>query len=79
MKDEVLIRLVPNSGQLGVCRGCGTSIVWMATLNGKRMPMNAYAMPRERGDGADMYSAGDAHWASCPARSQFDKRTRTNA
>lgn len=76
---EVLIRLRPNSSRPAVCRGCGQSILWVDTLTGKNMPMNSSAQPRQRVDGADVYSASDAHWASCPARAQFDKRSRVHA
>lgn len=76
---DVLIRLKSQPGELGVCRGCHRPILWMATLEGKRMPMNSDALPRHSGSGVDMYAASDAHWASCPARAQFDKRTRSHA
>jgi hypothetical protein len=76
---DVLIRLVSNSGERGVCRGCRQSIVWMGTLNGKRMPMNSDAVPRQSAAGVDTYAASDSHWASCPARALFDKRTRSHA
>jgi hypothetical protein len=76
---DVQIRLMANSGRPGVCRGCHKPIVWMETLNGKRMPMNGEAIPREIRDGVEVYAAGDAHWASCSEREMFDRRSKTNA
>lgn len=77
--SDVLISIVPNSGQPGVCKGCKRQIIWMDTLNGKRMPMNAHALPHHKGDVVDMYAASDSHWATCSARAMFDKRSRANA
>lgn len=73
------IRLRSNTGRPSICRGCGAEIVWMNTLTGKHMPMNGSARPCHCGDGVDVYDAADAHWASCPARAMFDKRSRSHA
>jgi hypothetical protein len=48
----------------------------MDTLTGKRMPMNDGAVPQRREGDVAYYAAGDAHWQSCPARAQFDRRVR---
>lgn len=73
---NVLIRVSSYLRREGVCNGCKRSIVWMETLNGKKMPMNSYAIPQSVGEGYDMYSARDSHWATCTHRSQFDRKPR---
>lgn len=79
MKGDVLIRVSAATHDPGVCSGCKRPIVWMDTLNGKRMPMNQYAMPRHVDDGVEVYAASDSHWATCRAKKEFDRRDRTNA
>lgn len=80
---ENLIRVFALTGPASPakCRGCGASIVWHETLTGKRMPINAGAVPRRterEGEGKRrtilFLAAADAHWATCPKRAQFSKR-----
>jgi hypothetical protein len=46
------------------CKGCGDSIEWWETPNGKNIPMN----PMERGS-----SEAVAHWATCTEQDSFRK------
>lgn len=72
---DVFIRMSSTYRQAAVCKGCKKAIVWMETLNGKKMPMNSYAMPRQEGEGGvSIYAAEDSHWATCSQRKQFDRR-----
>lgn len=74
---ETLIRVYASSGRVAQCRGCNADIVWMDTLLGRHMPMNASAVPRRSephpstGRVIVFYAAADSHWATCPAREQF--------
>ena len=46
------------------CRGCGESIEWWKTPNGKSIPMN----PMDRG-----VSPAVAHWSTCSEADSFRK------
>ena len=77
---ETLIRLLENARpQRAQCRACAADIEWFETLNGKKMPMNAGAVPRksqnhpETGRVIAFYSSADSHWNTCPDRQQFVK------
>jgi hypothetical protein len=74
MATDTLIRLISESQQAGVCKGCGRKILWFETPVGKRMPMDAHAMIRQLGIGYDMYAASDSHWTTCPKRERFDRK-----
>jgi hypothetical protein len=79
-KKETLIRLVgePTRGTCGG-RTCGAAIDWYETLRGKRMPMDAGAVPRRSetdqatGRVIVFMAASDSHWNSCPDRPEFGR------
>ena len=78
---ETLIRVLDNRRpQRARCRGCEADIEWFETLRGKKMPMNASAVPRKSEHDPDTgrlilhFAAADAHWQSCPEKSQFHRR-----
>jgi hypothetical protein len=77
---EALIRLFEDSGQPGSCRGCEARIEWFETLTGRRMPMNAGAVPRKSETDPEsrrvvaFYASEDSHFATCPERSQFSHK-----
>jgi hypothetical protein len=79
---ETLIRLYEDSRSPGRCRGCEAPIEWFDTLNGRKMPMAAGAVPRKSETEAAtqrviaFFAAADAHWASCPARENFRRSAR---
>lgn len=80
--NEQLIRLFKDSRQPGTCRGCGAAIDWYKTATGKRMPMNANALPRTvdtdpvtRGL-IGSYAAADSHWSSCPDAAAFKRKAK---
>jgi hypothetical protein len=76
-RDEVVIRLYPETRAPGTCRGCGAPIAWFDTVLGRKMPMNADAVAqRTEADPATAktigyFAAADAHWAVCPDRERF--------
>lgn len=78
--SETLIRLFEDPHNSGECRGCQARIDWFETLSGKRMPMNAGAVPRKsENDPATnrvvaFFSAADSHWNTCPERQQFGRK-----
>jgi hypothetical protein len=78
--SEQLFRLFEDSHDVGVCRGCGAGIDWYETLRGRRMPMNAGAVPRKSekdeatGRVVAFFSADDSHWATCEKRDEFRRR-----
>lgn len=41
------------------CKGCGQSITWMLTENGKSTPLNL---------------DGTTHWATCPDAKKFKRK-----
>ena len=47
------------------CRGCGDSIEWWITPNGKKLPMNSMDK------GSDV---GIAHWATCTEADSFRQK-----
>jgi hypothetical protein len=77
---ETLIRLFEDSKQSGICRGCGARMEWFETLTGKRMPMNAGAVPRKSETHEEtrrvvaFFAADDSHFTTCPDRAQFSHR-----
>ena len=78
--SETLIRLYEDSKQGGQCRGCAADIEWYETLNGKRMPMNAGAVPRKSETDQStwrvvaFFAASDSHWNTCPDAAKFGNR-----
>ena len=82
MTTDTLIRLYEDSKQPARCRGCEADIEFFETLAGKRMPMNAGALPRKSekdpvtGHVIAYYAAADSHWNTCPDRDQFSRRSR---
>jgi hypothetical protein len=44
------------------CRGCGASVEWWDTPNGKKIPMDV-----------DADGNCEAHWATCPKAKDFRK------
>ena len=80
MATEQLIRVFENERpSKAACRGCQAPIEWYETLKGKRMPMNAGAVPRKSDNDPDtgrvivFFAADDAHWNSCPDAAKFGK------
>jgi hypothetical protein len=77
---DTLIRLFEASRRSATCRGCNAAIDWFETLAGKRMPMNAGAVPRKSENDPStrrviaFYAASDSHWNTCPQRAQFARR-----
>lgn len=77
---ETLIRLFEDPTNVGACRSCAARIVWHETLTGKKMPMNAGAVPRKsETDQATrrvvaFYSADDSHFNTCPDAARFSKK-----
>lgn len=80
MAFETLIRLFEDSRSPGECRGCQARIEWFETLTGKKMPMNAGAVPRKSENDPEtrrviaFFASADSHWNTCPARDQFSRR-----
>jgi hypothetical protein len=75
---ETLIRLYENAKpQRAQCRACAADIEWFETLRGRKMPMNAGAVPRKSTNDAAtgrvivFFAAEDAHWNTCPDASKF--------
>jgi hypothetical protein len=79
---ETLIRLYEDPKSRAQCRGCSADIEWHETLTGRRMPMNAGAVPRKSDTHLDsrrvigFYAASDAHWTTCPDAAQFGRKSR---
>lgn len=77
---ETLIRLYEDSKKSARCRGCEADIEFFETLTGKRMPMNAGAVPRRSENDPEtmrvvgFYAAADSHFTSCPQSAQFSRR-----
>lgn len=76
------VRLYEDSKGFGVCRGCHAPMEWYDTLTGKKMPMNAGAVPlkseSDEGTGRVIayFAAEDSHWNTCPERQQFRRGPR---
>jgi hypothetical protein len=81
MTTETLIRLYEDTKKPGVCSAtsCRAPIDWYRTLKDKGMPMNRGAVPRKSENDPDtkrviaFFSAGDSHWATCPAATKFGR------
>lgn len=77
MTHETLIRLFEDSKSPGTCRGCSAAIEWYETLTGKRMCMNAGAVPRKSETDPStwrviaFFSSADSHWNTCPKQQDF--------
>lgn len=77
--NETLIRLYedPEKPVVTSCRGCGAPIEWYETLKGKKMPMNAGAVPRKSekdpatGRVIIFMASSESHWSTCEKRAQF--------
>lgn len=54
------------------CKGCGASIVWIKTPNGKAMPCDN-AIETVVTDNGEVIKGRRPHWASCPAANLFRK------
>lgn len=54
------------------CKSCGADIVFLRTVNGKNMPVNADTV--EPGDVDYEHGRHVAHWATCPQASQHRRR-----
>lgn len=81
MAADTLIRLYENpKPQRAQCRACAADIEWFDTLKGKKMPMNAGAVPRKSEHEPEthrlivFFAAEDAHWNSCPSAGEFHRR-----
>jgi hypothetical protein len=73
------VRLYEDTKGFGHCRGCQAPLDWYDTLTGKKMPMNAGAVPlrsvnEPTGRVIAYFAAEDAHWNTCPERDQFTSR-----
>lgn len=64
------------------CKGCGADIIWIKTMSGKAMPVDAKPEKRivmlendvtgtQRGDVRDTYIS---HFATCPQSDAFRKK-----
>jgi hypothetical protein len=78
---DTLIRVYDNRRpQRAQCRGCEAAIEWFGTLRGKKMPMNAGAVPRksehdhQSGRLILFFAAADAHWNACPEKDRFGRK-----
>ena len=77
------VRLYEGSKASGICRGCGAAMDWYDTLSGKKLPMNAGAVPLKSENERDTsrvvawFDAADSHWNTCPTREQFRKKAKT--
>lgn len=79
---ETLLRLWEDGAARGQCHGCEADIVWYETLNAKRMPMNAGAVPRK----SDVdplthrvvlfFAADDSHFTTCPEAAKFSAKVK---
>jgi hypothetical protein len=59
------------------CKRCGAAIVWLKTLKGANMPVNANTVKE-----GDYYFRRDRHmphWATCPDAAEFRKKKETDA
>ena len=74
-----LVGVFEDSKRTGSCNGptCGQPLDWYDTAKGKRMPMNAGAVPVRSENEPDtmrvivFFDASDTHWATCPDRKRF--------
>jgi hypothetical protein len=78
-EKEPLIRLFEDPSNPGIYSGCEAPIRWHETLAGRRMPMNADAVPRRSeshptGRVVAFYAQADSHMFTCPKRSEFSRR-----
>jgi len=51
----------------GFCRGCGASLQWFVTPNGKKMPMSVQNETEEK-------ETLEVHWSVCPKAKDFRKK-----
>lgn len=71
MAKDQLFRVYEDPADPGQCKDCGTDIVFRETLNGKRMPMQAGAVPvksekdPETGRVIAFFSGDDSHFSNC--------------
>lgn len=78
--NETLVRMFEDPKESGTCRDCDAPIEFYETLKGKRMPMNAGAVPRRsEKDPATwrviaFFSSADSHFATCPKRAEFSRK-----
>ena len=79
---DTLIRLYEDSRAVARCRGCGVSLAFYETLTGRKMPMNAGAVPRksenhpETGRVIGFFAASDSHFTTCPEAAAFSRKAR---
>ena len=55
------------------CKGCGEEIEWIATTEGKRMPVNPGKVVVVTQDGK-VVTGQVPHWATCPRAADFRKK-----
>lgn len=79
---ETLVRVWEDAAGRGVCRSCGADLVWYETLNARRMPMNANAVPRKSElDPAThrvivFFAADDSHFTTCPEAAKYSGKEK---
>ena len=56
------------------CLSCGAAIVWMMTVNNRRMPVNAETV--ESGETIYMHGKHVSHFATCPQSDQWRKKVQ---
>lgn len=59
------------------CRSCGAQIIWMMTVNNRRMPVNADSAE----PGETMYEHGKhvSHFSTCPQGDRWRKKPAPSA
>jgi len=56
------------------CKACNTPIIWIKTVAGKNMPIDAIPVKAYQGNRITGYINVDVHithWATCPKAKQF--------
>lgn len=59
------------------CKSCGADIVWIETVNGKKMPCNSEKTTIVTEDGKTIIGH-IPHWATCPNAGTHRKREDKN-
>lgn len=66
----------PHRRNVGYCKGCRATVYWCRTYPGLRpicFDVNPEAI--EKTDTTETVSTERVHWAKCPARDQFKRRS----
>lgn len=64
---------MPDKIKTRICRSCGADIVWMKTVNGKSIPVDAETV---HDSGAELFDSNFhvSHFATCPDADKFRKK-----